>query len=61
VGLGVGIGLANAAAWGPGWGYGPDSEYGPDWAYGGGWDDCTRWSRVWTGWGWRLVPVNACW
>jgi hypothetical protein len=56
LGVGVGLGLANAA-WGgggPGWG-------GPGWGYSG-WDDgCTRLRQVWTGWGWRLVPVNVCW
>jgi hypothetical protein len=55
VGLGIGLGLASAAAWGPGWGWGA-----PGWGYAG-WDGCTRWRRVWTGWGWRVVPVNVCW
>ena len=52
VGLGLGLGLASAAAWGPGWGWGAPVA---------SWDSCTRWRRVWTGWGWRVVPVNACW
>lgn len=64
VGIGIGLGLASAAAWGPGWGWGGPG-WGPGWgapgwsyaAYGG----CTRWRRVWTGWGWRLTPVNVCW
>jgi hypothetical protein len=47
VGLGVGLGIASAAAWGPGWGY----------AGAGG---CTQLQQVWTGWGWRVVPVNVC-
>ncbi len=63
VGLGLGLGLASAAAFGPGWGWGP----GPAWAWGppgwsyAAWDGCTRWRRVWTGWGWRVVRVNVCW
>jgi hypothetical protein len=65
VGLGVGLGLASAAAWGSGWGWGPSPGWGPSWgapgwsyaSYGG----CTTWRRVWTGWGWRVVPVNVCW
>jgi hypothetical protein len=60
IGLGLGLGLASAAAWGPGWGA-PGWGWGaPGWGYAG-WDGCTRWRRVWTGWGWRLVPVNVCW
>jgi hypothetical protein len=57
----VGVGLASAAAWGPGWGWnqgwgwGPGSSYA---AWGGG---CTQWRRVWTGPAWRVAPVNACW
>jgi hypothetical protein len=52
IGLGIGLGLASAAAWGPGWG-------APGYA---AWDGgCTRWRRVWTGWGWRVAPVNVCW
>ena len=56
LGVGVGLGIASAA-WGPGWGWG-----GPGWGYAG-WDGggCTSWRQVWTGWGWRMVPVNACW
>ncbi len=43
------------AGWGgPGWG-------GPGWGYASWEGGCTRWRRVWTGWGWRLVPVNVCW
>nr|WP_082905826.1 hypothetical protein [Bradyrhizobium centrolobii] len=57
VGFGLGLGLASAAAWGPGWGPGWGA---PGWGYAG-WDGCTRWRRVWTGWGWRVVPVNVCW
>jgi hypothetical protein len=54
VAVGVGLGVAGAA-WGP-WGWGD-----PGWGYAG-WDGgCTRWRQVWTGWGWRPVPVNVCW
>ncbi|TWB04068.1 hypothetical protein FBZ96_102542 [Bradyrhizobium stylosanthis] len=62
VGLGIGLGIASAAAWGrPGWGPGWGSGWGaPGWSYAS-WDDCTRWRRVWTGWNWRVVPVNVCW
>ncbi|MGC2319315.1 MAG: hypothetical protein WA615_22940, partial [Bradyrhizobium sp.] len=53
--IGAGLGFAGAyGAWGPGWGAG----WGPGW---GGADPCVRWQQVWTGWGWRVVPVNACW
>jgi hypothetical protein len=50
LGVGVGLGLAGAyGGWGPGWGW------------GGGWSDpCVRRRQVWTGWGWRVVPVNVC-
>ncbi|WP_426615769.1 hypothetical protein [Bradyrhizobium sp. McL0616] len=58
IGLGIGLGLASAAAWGPGWG-GPGWG-GPGWSYAS-YGGCTRWRRVWTGWGWRLAPVNVCW
>ena len=33
---------------GTGLGMGP--RLGPGWGYAD-WDDCTRWRRVWTGWG----------
>jgi hypothetical protein len=58
VGVGVGLGVASAAAWGGPWGWG---GWGPGWgdpSFSGG---CTAWRQVWTGWGWRLVPVNVCW
>jgi len=69
IGLGVGLGLASAAAWSPwGWGGGwsdPGWSYAAwDGGYGGwdsGWGGCTRLRRVWTGFGFRLVPVNVCW
>jgi hypothetical protein len=58
VGVGVGLGVASAA-WGPwGWGWGPGWGWGSSYGWG---DGCTTWRRVWTGWGWRLVPVNVCW
>lgn len=54
LGVGVGLGLAGAyGGWGPGWGWDD-----PGW---GGVDPCLRWRQVWTGWGWRMVPVNVCW
>src|SRR5258706_4336127 len=53
VGLGLGLAGAYAASSGPGWGW------GPGWDDGG--DPCVRWRQVWTGWGWRVVPVNVCW
>jgi hypothetical protein len=56
VGVGIGLGVASAA-WGP-WGWGPGWGWGPSYGWG---DECTTWRRVWTGWGWRLVPVNVCW
>jgi len=64
-GVGLGLGLvgaaawnANAAAWGPSWGWGNGWDSG----WGGGWGGgCTRWRQVWTGWGWRMAPVNVCW
>jgi hypothetical protein len=71
-GVGVGLGLAsaaawnaNAAAWGPGWNSGWGSGWGNNWDNswnsGSGGGGCTGWRQVWTGWGWRMVPVNACW
>jgi hypothetical protein len=48
----LGLAGAYAADWGPGWGW----HGGPGW----GADACVGWQRVWTGWGWRLVPVNVC-
>jgi len=67
VGMGVGFGIACAAAWGPGWGWGgPGWGYaGPGWGYAGpGWGyaggGCTQLQQVWTGWGWRVVPVTVC-
>jgi hypothetical protein len=54
LGVGVGLGLAGAyAGWSPGRGWDD-----PGW---GGADPCLRWRQVWTGWGWRMVPMNACW
>jgi hypothetical protein len=64
-GVGTGWALANAGAWGsPGWG-------SLGWGWGGGWNGgwnnvgwnggCTRWRQIWTGRGWRNVPVNVCW
>jgi hypothetical protein len=53
LGVGVSLGLAGAyAGWGPGWGWDD-----PGW----GGDPCLGWRQVWTGWGWRMVPVNVCW
>jgi hypothetical protein len=65
LGVGVGLGIASAA-WGPGWGWGgpgwgSPGWGGPGWAYASWEGGCTRWRQVWTGWGWRLVPVNVCW
>jgi hypothetical protein len=48
-GIGLGIGL------GYGLGY-PYYYAGYPYGYGG----CIRPRRVWTGYGWRIVPVNIC-
>ena len=59
IAAGIGLGIASAAAWGPGWG--PGWGWGdPGWSYAS-YGGCTQWRRVWTGWGWRLAPVNVCW
>jgi hypothetical protein len=65
---GVGLGLASAAAWNANAAWGP--TWGTGWGWNNGWNNgwnsgwgggCTRWRQVWTGWGWRTVPVNVCW
>ena len=52
IGLGLGLGLGYGLAY-PYAGYG----YYP---YGAGYGGCIRPRRVWTAYGWRIVPVNIC-
>jgi hypothetical protein len=51
-GIGLGLGL--------GYGLGNPYYHGGYPYYGYGYGGCVRPTRVWTAYGWRIVPVNVC-